>query len=230
MLRPIVDRVGLSTTPSDPDDRRALRAVAVAALGTTGNDADVAVEARTALDRSLTGGPPLDPTLAPGIVSIAAQHGDTALYEHLLAAATREKAPGDRSLYLDAVADFRDPAVIKRALQRALTPDVRTQDTALYIAPFFGNPTARPLAWAFVKSNWTALAPKMSVFGGDVALMDGLASFCDESSRDDIKTFFATHKLSDSPRPLTQTLERITSCVDLKAKQTGIVSSWLANQ
>jgi hypothetical protein len=70
----------------------------------------------------------------------------------------------------------------------------------------------------------------MSVFGGDVALMEGLASFCDESSREDIKAFFATHKLSDSARPLTQTLERITSCVDLKARQTGPVSGWLANQ
>jgi aminopeptidase N len=230
MLRPIFERVGLSTAPSDPDDRRALRAVVVAAIGTTGNAADIAAQARAALDRSLTGGPSLDPTLAPSIVSIAAAHGDTALYDHLLAAAARAGSPGERSLYLDATSDFRDPAVLKRALQRALTPEVRTQDTALYLAPFFDNPIGRPLAWAFVKSNWTALAPKMSVFGGDVALMEGLASFCDEGSREDIKAFFATHKLSDSARPLTQTLERITSCVDLKARQTGPVSGWLANQ
>jgi aminopeptidase N len=230
MLRPIFDRVGLSTAPSDPDDRRALRAVVVAAIGTTGNAADIAAQARAALDRSLTGGPSLDPTLAPSIVSIAAEHGDTALYDRLLAAAARAGSPGERSLYLDATSDFRDPAVLKRALQRALTPEVRTQDTALYLAPFFDNPIGRPLAWAFVKSNWTALAPKMSVFGGDVALMEGLASFCDEGSREDIKAFFATHKLSDSARPLTQTLERITSCVDLKARQTGPVSGWLANQ
>ena len=230
MLRPLFDRLGLSAVPSDPDGRRALRAVVVGALGTTGNDPDIVAQARAALDRSLAGGPTLDPTLAPSLVSIAAAHGDAALYDSLLAAAARAGSPGERSLYLDAAADFRDPAVLTRALQRALTPEVRTQDTALYLAPFFNNPVARPLAWAFVKANWTTLAPKMSVFGGDVALMDGLASFCEAGAREDIKTFFATHKLSDSARPLTQTLERITSCMDLKARQTGVVSGWLANQ
>ena len=230
MLRPVFDRVGWSAPASDSDDRRALRAVVIAALGTTGNDADIAAQARAALDRSVAGGPSLDPTLAPSLVSIAAEHGDTALYESLLAAAARSGSPGERSLYLDATAGFRAPSVLTRALRRALTPDVRAQDTALYLAPFFRNPVARPLAWAFVKSNWAALAPKMSIFGGDVALMDGLASFCDEGSREDIKAFFATHKLSDSARPLTQTLERITSCMDLKTRQTGVVSGWLANQ
>ena len=70
----------------------------------------------------------------------------------------------------------------------------------------------------------------MSIFGGDAALMDGLAAFCDEGSREDIKAFFAAHKLPDSARPLTQTFERITSCMDLKTRQTGAVSDWLANQ
>ena len=157
MLRPVFDRVGCRR-------RLGLRRSAGAA-GRRGRGArhnwrrrGYRRQSRAALDRSLAAGRRWIPHWAEPR-AIAAEHGDTALYD-ALAAAARSGSPGERSLYLDATAGFRAPSVLARALRRALTPDVRAQDTALYLAPFFSNPVARPLAWAFVKSTGRRSRPR----------------------------------------------------------------------
>jgi aminopeptidase N len=227
LWRPLFNQLGFAAASSDGDDSRALRAVVTTALGTTGNDLEIASKARAALDRALAGGPPLDPALAAGIVQIAAEHGDASLYDSLMAAAARAKSPDEQQLYLFAASWFHHPVIIDRALQRAVTPSMRSQDTALYLARFFANPVARPRAWSFVKAQWTALEPKIAIFNSDVALVGALGAFCDEASRDDVKAFFTTHALPAAARTLEQTIERIDNCIDLKARQAKAVDGWL---
>jgi len=227
MLRPLFGQLGFSSS-SDNDDRRALRAVVIRALGTTANDGDVVRQSRAALDRVLAGGAPLDPTLAESVVRVAAQHGDERLYDALAAAAARATAPGERTLYLFASTEFRDPRLIDQALQRTLSSDVRTQDAARYLARFFINPVARPRAWSFVKTNWTTLQPKLQIYNAGVTLTRALDTFCDGAARDDIRSFFDTHRLPGVTGALNQTIERINNCIDLREKQTKPVSDWLA--
>jgi len=45
--------------------------------------------------------------------------------------------------------------------------------------------------------------------------------------RDEVQDFFATHKVATAERTLRQSLERMNYCVDLKARQTPQLSSWL---
>ena len=237
MLRPALDRLGLTLLTGltgspgrrgDNDDRLALAAVVIDALGTIADDADVVRQSRAALDRSLAGGPALDPALAESVVQIAAQHGDERLYDALAAAAARATSPAERSLYVFASTGFRDPRIIDRALQRTLSSDVRTQETARYLAGFFDNPVARPRAWSFVKTYWSALEPKMRIFNAGATLARSLDAFCDAAARDDIRAFFDTHRLPGVTGALNQTIERINNCIDLRGKQTKPVSDWLA--
>src|SRR5207302_2952706 len=120
----------------DSDDRRQLRAVVVGALGATGEDADVVRQARAALDRALAGESRLDPTLASAIITVAARHGDAKLYDALMAAADRTTAPDEHFQYLFALTDFRDPALIDRGLAYALSPQLRAQNTAQFLAQY----------------------------------------------------------------------------------------------
>src|SRR5207247_3043516 len=53
LLRPSYDEVGFASASGDTDDRRALRAALIGALGTTGNDPEVVAAARADLDRAL---------------------------------------------------------------------------------------------------------------------------------------------------------------------------------
>jgi len=227
LLRPLYDDLGFTTRDGDSDDRRELRAVVVAALGRTGDDPRVIQESREALDRTLAGSTPLDPTLAEAVVSVAASHGDAKLYDALLAAAERANAPDEHYRYLFAITDFTDPALIDRGLQFALTPNLRTQDTALYLGQFMANPVARPKAWAFVKQHWSELQPKIFVSGGDTYLANSLSAFCDAATRDDIKSFFTSHRLPTAARTVDQTIERINICVGVRDKQVPSLMAWL---
>src|SRR5206468_6406987 len=136
LLRPLFDELGFTASPADADDRRQLRAEVVSALGATGEDPDLIQQSRAALDRALAGGPTLDPTLAEAIVTVAARHGDVKLYDALRAAAERATSPDEHYRYLYAVTDFQDPALIDRGLEYALSPQLRTQDTALYLGMY----------------------------------------------------------------------------------------------
>jgi aminopeptidase N len=228
LLRPLFDELSFTAAASEADDRRELRATVVEALGTTADDPDVVGKARAALDRALGSGPALEPTLAGAVVRTAASHGDAKLFDALTAAADRAAAPEDHYRYLNALADFRDPPLIDRALQRTLSPALRTQDASLYLSAFFGNTVARPRAWSFVKERWKELEPKITIFGGDAGLVAALGQFCDVRMRDEIVSFFSEHKLPGAARTLDQTIERINNCVELKEKQTPAVTEWIA--
>src|SRR2546427_32993 len=86
LLRPLFDELGFEAGAADSDDRRVLRATVVEALGIIAEDADVIARSRAALDRSLSGGASLDPTLAGAVIRTAAAHGDAALFDPLAAA------------------------------------------------------------------------------------------------------------------------------------------------
>jgi aminopeptidase N/puromycin-sensitive aminopeptidase len=229
LLRPLFDEVGFAVAASDTDDRRSLRAAGIAALGTIGRDPDVVARARSAVDRSLSGRAPLDPTLADAVIKIAAAHGDAPLFDALAAAAERASDPEEHYRYLYALGDFREPPLIDRGLQLAVSPQLRSQDTAVYLSRFFANPDARSRAWAFLTAHWAALEPKITIAGGDTNLIRSISSFCDAASREQITSFFTAHQLPGAARTLQQTVEQINNCIGLRERQTPAVEAWLSH-
>jgi hypothetical protein len=227
LLRPLVDEVGFAVASSDTDDRRSLRAAVIAALGIIGHDPDVVAKARSEVDRSLSGRAPIDPTLADAVIKTAAAHGDAPLFEALAAAAERASDPEEHYRYLYALTEFREPPLIDRGLQLAVSPQLRSQDTAVYLARFFANPDARSRAWAFLTAHWAALEPKITIAGGDTNLIRSMSSFCEVASREQISSFFAAHKLPGAARTLEQTVEQINNFIGLREKQPA-VEAWLA--
>src|SRR5262249_38053753 len=117
----LFEDVGFTAATGDTDERKALRATVIGALGTIGNDADLVGRARTAADRALSGTAPLDSTIASAVLRIAAQHGDARLFDALLAAAEQASDPDEHYRYLYALGAFRDPALITRGLELAAT-------------------------------------------------------------------------------------------------------------
>jgi aminopeptidase N len=182
------------------------------------------------LDAALAGKTTLEPTMAAAIVSVAAEHGDAALFNGLKAAADRAEAPSEHYRYLYALAEFSDPVLVDRGLALALSSELRSQDTASYVGRFLRNPRTNARAWTFVKQHWSELAPKFSISAGDTRVVSSLESFCDPASRDDIKRFFAAHKLPAASRTLDQTLERINTCIAIKEKQSPALQTWLASR
>src|SRR5262249_7937823 len=109
-----------------------------------------------------------------------------------------------------------------------LSPELRSQDAALYLASFFPNDAARDRAWTFTKQRWSELEPKITISLGDVTLVNNLGVFCSAEARDNIKAFFTQHPLPAAGRSLQQTLERITNCVRTRERQQQPFAEWLS--
>jgi aminopeptidase N len=230
LFEPLFADLGINGTSDEKDDRRALRATVIELLGSTANDRAVAAQARRLLDDVLAGRATLDPTAASAVLSVAAEHGDAALFDALVAAWRRIESPGERYRYLYALAAFTDPQLVQRGLELARGNELRSQDTASYLGRFLASPTINARAWLFTKQHWSELAPKLKISGGEVRVVQSLNSFCDTASRDDIRAFFASHKLPAASRTIDQTLERINTCIAMKEKQAPALQSWLSTR
>jgi aminopeptidase N len=224
----LFDELTFDAQPGDDDDRKALRSTVIDLVGITGNDPNVSATAQATLERAMRGGTPLDATAADAIVRVAAITGDTGLWQRLLEASQAATSPSEQYRYLYALPYFRNPALIDRGLNFALTPELRSQDTASYLGRFLRSGASRPRAWAFIKQNWEALLPKVSISLGDVRLVESLGSFCDAAARDDVRQFFTAHKLPAASRALDQTIERINNCIANRERQAPALATWLA--
>jgi aminopeptidase N len=104
---------------------------------------------------------------------------------------------------------------------------VRSQDANQLLAALVANPDTRRVAWPLVKARWDEVQKKGAAFTGNVVIVQALAAFCDAGSVKDVQSFFAAHKVPEAERTLQQSIERITSCAALAARERPGLARWL---
>jgi aminopeptidase N/puromycin-sensitive aminopeptidase len=226
-LHPAAAELGWQAPAGESEERHSTRGYVLYTLGYAGGDDKVFEQARALVDRHLKQGAEADPTLLETAVRLAAIRGDAALYDQYLEQARKVEAPEERYLYQQALARFRDPALIQRTLEYLVSPEVRIQDTGRILASVFENPAARPIAWQFVKTHWNDVQAKMGLSLGGQRVIRAAGGFCDAAARDDVQKFAAEHNVDAQSRSVRTTLERINNCIDLKSAQQERLALWL---
>jgi hypothetical protein len=61
-------------------------------------------------------------------------------------------------------------------------------------------------------------------------LVESSGSFCSAEGRDEVKAFFAEHKVPDSSVGLQRAVDRINACAEFRQLQEGNLQQWLAGQ
>ena len=89
------------------------------------------------------------------------------------------------------------------------------------------NPSARTTTWQTIKERWSDLEGRLGVFGGLPNVVEATAAFCDRASREDVRSFFETHKVPAAERALRQALERMDSCIALRNRTAASLSAFL---
>ncbi len=226
LLSPAAKELGWQPAPDESDERKSLRARVMHTLGYTAHDAAVLAQANQLTQEALANPSAVERTMAFTVFSLAAMDGDAALYDKILQRMKKAGSPEEYYLYLQALAQFSDPQLLQRTLDYALTPEVRSQDMIGVIAQVMENPAGQKLAWKFAKAHWPQIEKSFGGFGGGQVVAE-TGSFCDAGLRDEVKDFFASHRVPAAERTLKQSLERVNYCVDLKAQQTNQLAGWL---
>jgi puromycin-sensitive aminopeptidase len=221
--------LGVPGGPSDSDDRQSRRATLLSLVGVTGNSQELQRQARDLALKYIGDATAVPPTLASTVLGVAAYGGDAMLYDLYMAQLPKLSGkPEEYYRFFNTLPSFRDPALVQRTLRFAISPDVRTQDTATLIAGLLGRTSSQDAAWAFVQENWDTLTNKLGVFQGIPRIAGAVGAFCTREKRSEVEQFFKDHPVPAAERTLRQAFERIDSCVAMKERQAAPASSWLA--
>ena len=228
LLEPILKNVGWQPSPSESSDSKDLRAYVIYTLGYTGRDPQVLARARELAGAALQNATAVDPSLVDVVFSLAASNGDAVFYNQLMDRVKPGAPPEQYYRYFYTLSRFRDPFLLQRTLEYALSPAVRSQDSLNLISAVMGRREGQELAWNFVRSHWQEINRIMGGYntGG---LVSTTGTFCDAGSRDEVKQFFNEHPVPAAERSLRQALERMNNCIDLKANQGSELASWLGH-
>jgi len=228
-FNPVLKDIGMQPKEGEAASVAALRPLLYGILGgSTGEDPDIVAESRKLTQEYMKDPSSVSPDLSEEAVHIAAMHGDAALYDQFRAKLKDAKTPQEYYTYFYALASFRDPALLQKTLEFALTPEVRNQD--LYLIPsVMSNPKGRDLAWNFIKAHWDDLMKKAAggIEGAAGIAFGGTGGFCDVQHRDDAKAFYDAHPIPGSQRNFKAAQESVNYCIDMKQRQEQPLAQWL---
>ena len=229
LLSPIAKEVGWEPKPGESDSLKSVRGNLLQVLGSMGRDPEALTEARKLTERALENPSSVDSGLAGAAFGLAAEQGDSSFYDKLMAEMKSAKTPELYYLYFFTLSSFKNPQLLQRTLNYAISPDVRSQDSLGLIGSVMANSTGQKLAWDFVRSHWTEIEKEGGPFAS-AQIVTNAGLFCDAGLQDEVKDFFSAHRVAAAERSFGQSMERINNCVDLKSQQSGQLASWLENQ
>jgi puromycin-sensitive aminopeptidase len=221
------EALGWDAGPKEDDEVRLRRAALLALVGDVGEAPAVLAEASARCERYLADPRSLEPNLADAVVALGARVGDPARFEAFRAAAEAARTPQQRRRMLMALGEFREPALVERALELSLTEAVGTQDVAILLVRMLGNPAAREATWRFVKRRWAKLRRRLPPMLASRPI-EALPALGTRAARRDVAAFFREHPVPTAARAVRQALERFDLDAELAARAVPELHRWLA--
>jgi puromycin-sensitive aminopeptidase len=210
LLGPLVDRLGWDPKPTDDERTPSLRAGALVALGTMGDDPDARAEAARRF--AAVPGQPLDGDTASAILGIVAYNGGVEEYETYLARYQSAANPQEEHRYLDGLAGFRGADLADRTFDLAMT-EVRSQDAPFLIRLLLWNRETGAATWRRVEAAWDEF-PKKFPSSTLTRMLDGARAQCTPPElADEVTAFIEAHPLPAGGRTIEQILERLAVSV-----------------
>jgi alanyl aminopeptidase len=224
-------KLGWKPRRGESEDTRILRPQLLSLVADQGEDPKLRAEARSLADAWLANRKSLDPEVIDAVLGVAALDADRARFEKWRAAARTEPDRRDRRRILSAISQIRDLAIAREAMALTLANDFEPRESIQVLWGATGAPETRPLAYAFVKTNFDTLVQRLP--------RDSAARFpyfgsalCDDAQRADVEAFFKERspRFTGGPRSLAQALETMQLCARFKKAQSPSVSRFLAER
>jgi aminopeptidase N len=197
-------------------------------LGLAGDPA-VIQQAETLTTNLFSHKGPTDAALDDAAVALVAKNGTAAFYDGMQKVSADASNPGLQEEALGLLADFQDPALVKRTLDYAVSGEVRNQDSWELIAALLRNPVTRTQAWDYVQANWDKVHAQLTAASGQ-RIVGATGSFCTVAERDQAQTFFVSHTVENTERTLKQAYDASTDCIALRQTQEPKLKAWLDAQ
>ena len=215
-------------TADESQDKHQMRALLFGVLGAA-KDPVILAESKAITEKFLADPSSVDPELAQSALGIAASNGDAALYDKFLELSASTKDPAIQTQALFLTARFKDQALAKRTLDSVAAGKVKNQDSWILLAILLGNQDTRDLTWKYIEDNWTKVSAQFTTSSGN-RVVGATGAFCSAEKRDEVTSFFSTHKVDAAERTLKQVGDSINACIELHQAQEPNLKKWLADK
>jgi alanyl aminopeptidase len=211
------------------DDRALERRSVLSAMGAIARDKRTLEEADRYAGRWLKDPASIPADTASVAVPLASLRAGVPRLDELRAAAKSAKEPEDRMLAIRAMGMFDDPSVQGKALDLALTDELKLSELVYLFRSVAGRPDGAPVLFAWEKEHWAELRKRVPGMLGSGLLVDVAGALCSRAARDEARAFFATatQGLEGAKRPLDEALEEANRCVALREHGAAEVSRYL---
>jgi puromycin-sensitive aminopeptidase len=226
LVSPIVGQLGWEADPGESGRARELRALVLDAFGTIADDRSTIARAREVVAGALAGRDN-DADVVAASISIVSHHGDANEFDAFVDQFRNAATPQEQLRYLYALGNFPTRTLVQRALEMAISPDVRSQSAPFLVQRSLRNQSNGAYAWAFVRDHWTELVERFPA-NLVVRMVEGAIWLVDDETSTDIETFLAAHPLAQGQRTVTQHLERLRVHVATRRRESGALGDAIA--
>jgi puromycin-sensitive aminopeptidase len=209
VFAPQLKRLGLDPMPSESELAAQVRAIALGAVGTVGNDEVVRAECQTRFDADRLDGDTAEAVLR--VVGWSCRPGDD---ETFLARYRAASSPQVERRYQWGLADFPDDAVALRAAGLCLS-EFRTQDGPIVLGLLTRNWKSGPTAWRFMADHWDECVSRFP-FNLVRRMCAGIPALIqDREFAAEVEEFHRSHPVEGEQRSVEQLIERMHIGLDL---------------
>ena len=136
----------------------------------------------------------------------------------------RRRCLTEKIRFLRAIASFKDPKLVDKALKFTFSKSIRRQ--YIYAIPYIStaHEYGKSIIWKWIKANWRKLMPMFERgMGGMDNFVDCLTVIDDPKTRKEVEAFFKMkgNRRDDLKRSIAKTLERIDINVHFKEFNKG---------
>jgi aminopeptidase N len=165
------------------------------------------------------------------VYQLVAENGGEAEFKKFQNMYIKETLNEEKNRIGRALVNFQNEKLVKKALDFALSKNVRLQDAPLMLAGAVANPKGRKTAWAFIKNNWKELNKRYPASGHMLGrALKPLGLMSEKKDVEDLRKFFTNHKTEGMQRTVQQILERADNNCLWLINEKNKIQNWLDNE
>ena len=171
----------------------------------------------------------IHPDLRTTVFSTVLKNGGVAEFDQLVALYKRAASADEKVAVLGALSSGATAELLTKALDFALSDEVRSQDVIYITASIGESPLGRDVAWAYLTTNWTKFFERLG--SGSFLLgrmtQDFTASFTSDEKADEVQAYFDKLNYPAIENNVKQGIESIRARARWLSTERESVAAWL---
>ncbi|KAJ8958114.1 hypothetical protein NQ318_006043 [Aromia moschata] len=208
LLRNVYKRLGWNQKDGETHLDTLLRGLVVGRMAWL-NDEDTIGEARERFRAHVKSEKTLPADLRSACYKTVLRAGGKEEYDTLLQLYRSTDLHEEKDRISRSLGAAKDPELLKKVLDFAMSEEVRSQDTVFVIISVALTQVGRELAWQFFKDNWSQIVERFSGYLLTRLVKYLTENFASEKMSAEVEAFFREHKSPGTERTVQQAVETI---------------------